>query len=183
MTEDGLYVPLRDDDLALQVLTESHREGLRAACAQDQAIWEIYPSNFAGADFDPQFDRLLAAGAARRAYAVEQDGEIVGMTAWLENGMPGWSIEIGNSYIVPRLRGTGFNRRVKRLMLDHAFACGIERVVFKVDAINARSRAAVLKLGCTEEGLMRRERRTWTGRVRDTVLYSLLSDEWKRRRP
>jgi len=195
MSEDGLYVPLREGDLALQPLTESHREGLRAACAQDDAIWDIYPFNYAGADFDPQFDRLLAGGAARRIYAIEHGGEhggehagehggeIVGMSGWLEHGAPGWSVEIGNSYIEPRLRGTGFNGRLKRLMLGHAFACGLERVVFKVDAINARSRAAVLKLGCVEEGLMRHERRTWTGRVRDTVLYSLLSDEWNERQP
>lgn len=180
MTEDGLYVPLGEGDIALRCLTESDREGLRAACAQDEAIWNIYPFSYAGADFDPQFDRLLAGGVARRAYSIAHGGEIAGMTAWLEHGAPGWSIEIGNSYIVPHLRGTGFNGRVKRMMLAHAFDCGLERVVFKVDAINARSRAAVLKLGCTEEGLMRHERRTWTGRVRDTILYSLLSDEWKR---
>jgi RimJ/RimL family protein N-acetyltransferase len=81
------------------------------------------------------------------------------------------------------LRSTGFNRRLKRLMLDHAFACGIERVVFKVDVINTRSRAAVRKLGAVEEGVMRRERKTWTGRVRDTVIYGLLREDWQAQRP
>ena len=80
----------------------------------------------------------------------------------------GHSIEIGNSYIVPRLRGTGFNGRLKRLMIDHAFAHGLTRVGFKVDEINQRSQAAVRKLGCTKEGVMRAERVTWTGRLRDT---------------
>ena len=68
-------------------------------------------------------------------------------------------------------------------MIGHAFACGLERVVFKVDVVNARSRAAVLKLGCTEEGVLRHERRTWTGRVRDTAIYGILAEEWKRREP
>lgn len=182
MADDGLHVPLADGDLRLEPLGEAHREGLRAACAQDSEIWEIYPFNYAGDAFDPQFDRLLNGGAARRAYAVLLDGAVVGMTAWLEHGAPGWSIEIGNSYIVPALRGSGFNRRVKRLMLDHAFACRLRRVMFKVDAVNARSRAAVLKLGCTQEGVMRHERETWTGRVRDTVIFSVLRDEWERLR-
>jgi len=183
MTDDGLYQPLADGGLQLQPLAEPHREGLRAACAADAEIWNIYPFNYLGDDFDPQFERMLAAGFPRRCYAIVLDGEIVGMTGWLEHGAPGWSTEIGNTYIVPRLRGTGFNARVKRLMLDHAFACGLERVCLKVDAVNARSRAAVRKLGCTEEGVMRHERRTWTGRLRDTVLYSILSHEWDRRQP
>ena len=56
-----------------------------------------------------------------------------------------------------------------------------ELVALKVDQINARSQAAVLKLGCTQEGVMRSERLTWTGRVRHTVLFSILADEWAAR--
>jgi RimJ/RimL family protein N-acetyltransferase len=50
--------------------------------------------------------------------------------------------------------------------------------MFRVDAINARSRAAVLKLGAIQEGLLRQDRVTWTGRIRDTVVFSILADEW-----
>jgi RimJ/RimL family protein N-acetyltransferase len=181
VTDDGLYVPLGAGDLRLEILAEPHREALRAACEEDREIWEIYPFSYLGEAFDPQFDRMLAGPAQRRCYAIVQDGAVVGMTAWIEHGEPGWSVEVGNSYIVPRLRGSGFNRRFKHLMLDHAFACGLERVVFKVDAINARSRAAVLKLGCTQEGVLRHERQTWTGRVRDTVTFSILRHEWNTR--
>jgi RimJ/RimL family protein N-acetyltransferase len=174
-----LYQPLHDGDLALVPLVEAHREGLRAACAQDDAIWEIYPTNYAGAAFDPQFDSLLT-NPLRQVYAIEQGGVVVGMTAWIDQGQPGWSVEIGNTFITPALRGTGFNARVKRLLLDHAFACGIERVGFKVDLLNTRSQAAVAKLGATREGVLRHERKTWTGRVRDTVAFSLLRGEWHR---
>ncbi len=174
---DGLHAALADGDLRLELLAEQHREPLRAACARDAEIWQIYPFTYEGDAFDPQFDLMLAAGT-RRCYAIVHGGAVVGMTAWIEHGQPGWSIEIGNTYIVPELRGTGFNRRIKQLMLDHAFASGLERVAFKVDAINLRSRAAVLKLGCSQEGIMRHERRTWTGRLRDTVLFSVLRDEW-----
>jgi RimJ/RimL family protein N-acetyltransferase len=179
VADDGLYVALSEGDLALVPLMAEHREGLRAACAADDEIWQVYPFNYRGADFDPQFDRLIAGGPQRRCYAVLQAGALVGMTAWIDAGQPGWAIEIGNSYIVPALRGTGLNRRMKNLLIDHAFACGLERVVFKVDMINARSRAAVAKLGATHEGVLRHERKTWTGRVRDTATFSILRDEWR----
>jgi RimJ/RimL family protein N-acetyltransferase len=179
MSDAALYVALEEGDLRIEPLDEAHREGLRAACAQDSEIWEIYPFCYAGEYFNPQFESLLRGGAARRGYAVLKAGEIVGMTAWIERGQPGWSIEIGNSFIVPALRGSGFNGRLKRLMIDHAFACGLERVVFNIDVINTRSRAAVRKLGAVEEGVQRRERKTWTGRVRDTVIYGLLHEDWR----
>lgn len=180
--DDGLYVALSDGDLQLVPLAEAHREGLRAACDADGEIWQIYPFSYAGEAFDRQFDLMLSPDRPRRCYAVVLDGEIVGMTAWIEHGAPGHSIEIGNSYIIPRLRGTGFNRRVKTLLLDHAFGQGLVRVGFKVDEINRRSQAAVLKLGCTKEGVLRSERVTWTGRMRDTGVFSLLASEWAAQR-
>ena len=70
------------------------------------------------------------------------------------------------------------NPASKRLMMAHAFESGARRVQYKVDAINARSRAAVLKLGATQEGILRQDRVTWTGRIRDTVVFSILADEW-----
>jgi RimJ/RimL family protein N-acetyltransferase len=63
-------------------------------------------------------------------------------------------------------------------MMGHAFDSGARRVVYRVDAINARSRAAVLKLGAVQEGILRQDRVTWTGRIRDTVIFSILADEW-----
>ena len=89
------------------------------------------------------------------------------------------AVEIGNTYILPEVRGTGLNGRIKRLLLDRAFACGIRRVEFRIDEINARSQAAVRKIGGVKEGVLRAERITWTGRVRDTGVFSILVDEWK----
>lgn len=120
--EDGLYVALQKGNIRLQPLAEHHREGLRAACAADAQIWAIYPHSFSGDAFDGQFDRMRAAAPQRRVYAVELCGEVVGMTGWLAHGAPGWSIEIGNTYLAPAQRGSGLNGEMKRLMLDHAFA-------------------------------------------------------------
>ena len=181
MTDSALYVPLSDGDLRLDPLQPADREPLRAACAEDTAIWTIYPLSYHGEHFDPQFDALLAGAPQKRMYAVRAGGEVVGMTGWLAHGAPGWSIEIGTTYLVPRLRGSGINGRMKRLMLDHAFACGMERVCLKVDARNTRSQAAIRKLGAVHEGVHRHDRLTWTGHVRDTVYFSILRDEWSQR--
>lgn len=176
---DDLYVALGDGDLRLVKLTEAHREALRAACAADADIWPIYSSSFGPGHFDKSFDTLIG-GAGRMPYAIIDGGALVGMTAWLRPDWSAQTVEIGNSFIHPDARGTGFNRRVKRLMLDHAFAVGIRRVEFRIDERNKRSQAAVAKLGCVKEGVLRSERRTWTGYVRDTGLWSLLADEWVR---
>ena len=63
-------------------------------------------------------------------------------------------------------------------MLREAFAGGARRVGFRVDMVNARSLAALDKLGAVREGVVRQDRVTWTGRVRDAVLFSILADEW-----
>ena len=59
-----------------------------------------------------------------------------------------------------------------------AFGCGFRRVELKVDVRNARSQAAMAKLGAVREGVIRADRVTWTGHVRDTVLFSILANEW-----
>jgi RimJ/RimL family protein N-acetyltransferase len=174
---EQLYVDLADGDLRLVKLTEAHRETLRAVCAADTDIWPIYSSSFGPEHFHKSFD-TLTGGAGRMAYAIMVGDTLVGMTAWLRPDVSAQTVEIGNSFIHPDARGTGFNGRLKRLMLDHAFAVGIRRIEFRIDERNKRSQAAVAKLGCTKEGVLRSERITWTGYVRDTGLWSLLADEW-----
>lgn len=177
MIRDRLYVELADGDLRLVKLAEAHREALRAVCAADGDIWTIYSSSFGGEHFDASFDALVGGGG-RMPYAIFDRDTLVGMTAWLRPDWSAQTVEIGNSYIHPNARGTGFNGRLKRLMIDHAFAAGIRRIEFRIDERNKRSQAAVAKLGCTKEATLRSERITWTGHVRDTALWSLLADEW-----
>jgi len=174
---DRLYVELADGNLRLVKLAEAHREALRAACAADTDIWPIYSSSFDPDRFDAAFDTLIGH-ASRMPYAIFGGDTLVGMTAYLRPDVSAQTVEIGNSFIHPDARGTGFNGRLKRLMLDHAFAVGIRRIEFRIDERNKRSQAAVAKLGCTKEGVLRSERITWTGYVRDTGLWSLLADEW-----
>lgn len=175
---DALYVELADGDLRLVKLTEAHREALRPVCAADPDIWPIYSSSFGPDHFDASFAALIGH-ENRMPYAIMDGERLVGMTAWLRPDWTAQTVEIGNSYIHPDARGTGFNGRLKRLMIDHAFRVGIRRIEFRIDERNKRSQAAVAKLGCTKEGVLRSERITWTGYLRDTGLWSLLSGEWQ----
>jgi RimJ/RimL family protein N-acetyltransferase len=177
--QDALYVDLADGDLRLVKLIETHRAALRAVCAADADIWTIYSSSFDPEHFDKSFDTLIGGGG-RMPYAIFDGDRLVGMTAWLRPDWSAQTVEIGNSYIHPDARGTGFNGRLKRLMIDHAFAVGIRRIEFRIDERNKRSQAAVAKLGATKEGVLRSERITWTGYDRDTGLWSLLPREWRR---
>ncbi len=177
-----LFAPMRDGELHLGLLDEEHREPLRAACAEDPAIWEIYPYSFFGEHFDAAFDSCLGR-TREQAFAVHENGSLVGMSSYLGVDEPNRVLEMGRTYFVPRVRGTGLNRRVKQLMLDRAFASGFTRVEFRVDTRNGRSMAAVEKLGAVREGTLRRNRITWTGHVRDTAVFAILADEWQPARP
>jgi RimJ/RimL family protein N-acetyltransferase len=172
----GLSVALRDGELELLPLTEAHREGLRAACAADAEIWDIYPYSMLGAAFDPAFDAMFAV-PLRLPFAIVAAGEVMGCTSYWHD-VPNAVVEIGGSYLHPGLRGSGANRRLKRLMIEHAFATGIRRIEFRVDTRNTRSMAAVEKLGAKREGILRRNRVTWTGFIRDTAVFGLFPEDW-----
>lgn len=174
---EGLRVELSDGGVRLVPLAEHHFEPLRAACAEDPDIWEIYPHSMLGEHFD-------AALAGRKKtpgiiFAACLGDEVVGITSYLRPDPVNGVVEIGGTYIAPRVRGTGYNRTMKKLLIEHAFALGYRRIVFLVDERNARSQAAVLKLGATREGMYRRDRITWTGHVRNTCIFGLLREEWR----
>ncbi|HET9640586.1 MAG TPA: GNAT family protein [Allosphingosinicella sp.] len=175
---DALGAPMREGDLSLEPMAEGHREALKAACAQDPDIWSIYATSYDPDHFDSAFD-LIRSRANWRGFSIVLGGELAGMSCYLGIDIPRQTLEIGNTYYLPKLRGTGFNRRVKDLMLARAFGCGFRRVEFRVDSRNGRSQAAMAKIGGVREGLLRQDRITWTGHVRDTVLFSILADEWK----
>ena len=168
---------MSDGDLLIEPLGEEHRAALKAACAEDGEIWEIYSVSYGPEQFDGSFD-LLRSRPNWQAFAILLNGEIVGMSAFISIEPDRGVLEIGNTYYVPRLRGTGFNRRVKELMMRRAIDCGFRRIEFRVDARNLRSQAAMAKIGGVREGVLRADRITWTGHVRDTVLFSILANEW-----
>ena len=175
---DRLGSAMAGTEVRLEPLAEEHRSALKAACAEDLDIWPIYAWSWDPDHFDSTFDRVMALESWRR-FAIFSRGRLVGISCFIGIDAERGVVEIGNTYYVPEMRGTGFNRQVKDLMLGRAFDCGFRRIEFRVDARNARSQAAMAKLGAVREGVIRADRITWTGHVRDTVLFSILADEWK----
>lgn len=172
---------MQDRHVRLEPLGEQHCAQLREACDADPALWrDLYPFSMAGEHFDAAWDRLTrqVADGSWITFAVVARETCVGMTSYIAPDAVNATVEIGGTYYAPDVRGGAVNPAAKRLMLANAFEAGARRVQFKVDAINARSRAAVLKLGATQEGVLRQDRVTWTGRIRDTVVFSILADEW-----
>jgi RimJ/RimL family protein N-acetyltransferase len=165
------------DGCRAEPFSERYRAQLKAACAEDRDIWQIYASNFGPDGFDESIDRYVAK-PDNRTFVLFDDDELAGMSSFLGIDPNRQVLEIGGTYYRPRFRGTGFNRRVKDMMLHRAFDCGIRRVEFRVDRRNLRSQAAMKKLGAVREGVMRADRITWTGHVRDTVLFAILKDEY-----
>jgi RimJ/RimL family protein N-acetyltransferase len=171
--------PMADGEIRLEPLTEAHRAALKAACAEDLEVWPIYAISYDPDHFDTSFDALMARPNGR-AFAIFSGDKLIGMSCYLGIEPARGVLEIGNTYYIPALRGTGLNRVVKDLMIGRAIDCGFRRIEFRVDARNARSQAAMAKLGAVREGVIRAERITWTGHVRDTVLFSILAAEWER---
>ena len=106
-------------------------------------------------------------------------GSVVGSTRFLNLDPAHRRVEIGSTWVAPPWQRTSVNTEAKYLMLRHAFeTLGCIRVELKTDALNQRSRAAIRRLGALEEGTFRRHMITASGRVRDSVYYSILAEEW-----
>jgi hypothetical protein len=172
----GLSKPMTGDGCRAELFSERYREPLKAACAEDGQIWQIYANNFGPDGFDNSVDRYVSP--ANRTFVLFDGDELAGMSSFIGIDAGRQVLEIGGTYYRPHLRGSGFNRRVKDMMLARAFECGVRRVEFRVDIRNGRSQAAMKKLGAVREGIIRADRITWTGHVRDTVLFSILKEEW-----
>ena len=175
---DRLSEPMTGDGCRAELFEQRHREPLRAACAEDSDIWVIYSNNFGPEGFDQSIERYVS-NPRNRTFILFEGGELAGMSSYLGIDEGRQVLEIGGTFYRPHLRGTGFNRRVKDMMLSRAFDCGIRRVEFRVDRRNGRSQAAMKKIGAVREGVLRADRITWTGHVRDTVLFAILRDEWR----
>ena len=157
------------------------KELVRSAIDCDPDSWAIMPSNTMGDRFDDFWSEACSAPPSQRVwYAIRRraDDRIVGTLGFSTALASQGGIEIGGTFLHPDARGGLVNPETKLLMLDHAFTSGAVRVQLRVDSRNARSQAAVAKLGAVREGVMRRDKLTWTGYIRDSVVFSILSDEW-----
>ena len=175
----GLLAVLEADALRLEPLEERHRKDLRAACAEDAAIWQMYGVSYDPEHFEESFTALLA-NEARLPLAILVGGSLAGVTSWINPDVKNLSAEIGNTYLRPSARGGAVNGPLKRTMLAHGFVCGLKRMYFSVDTRNERSMAACAKIGATLEGVLRNHMITWTGYLRDSAIYSVVERDRER---
>jgi len=134
-------------------------------------------------DFQTLMDKAFAEqgrGESVVFATVERtSGQTIGSTRFMNIDRANRRVEIGSTWIAPAWQRTAVNTEAKYLMLRHAFEVwGCMRLELKTDALNQKSRNAILRIGAKEEGTLRRHLVTWTGRVRDTVYFSILDDEW-----
>lgn len=106
-------------------------------------------------------------------------GQVIGSTRFMNIDRANRRVEIGSTWIAPAWQRSAVNTEAKYLMLRHAFEVWqCIRVELKTDALNQKSRNAILRIGAKEEGTLRRHVITWTGRVRDSVYFGILDSEW-----
>jgi RimJ/RimL family protein N-acetyltransferase len=133
------------------------------------------------------FERLVEKALAEQEHGesvvfatVECRSErVIGSTRFMNIDRANRRVEIGSTWIAPEWQRTAVNTEAKHLMLRHAFEVWqCFRVELKTDALNQRSRNAILRIGAKEEGTLRKHVITWTGRVRDSVYFSIRDAEW-----
>jgi len=172
---------LQNAQVRLEPLADSNREALRVP-AGDRDIWAFMTQRGDGAHFDAWFDKMLtaSAGPSQISHAVidAASGACVGHTGFLEISAAHARVEIGWTWYAARARGGLVNPACKHLLLARTFACGAQRVELKTHHLNQRSQRAIARLGAVREGVLRSHYATWTGQRRDTVMFSILKDEW-----
>lgn len=170
--------------VTLLPLQQEHAPALLRA-AQDGQLWQSKVTNIPGPDTMDQY--LATALAGRQAgtvmpYAIVQraTGAIVGSTRFWKIDRLNRKLEIGHTWLAASVQRTGINTEAKLLLLTHAFeTMRAVRVQFTTDELNEQSRAAILRLGAVQEGIVRHERIMPDGRKRNSVRFSMIDTEWE----
>ena len=179
---DLSITPLEDSFVRLEPFTEALKDQVRRALDCDSTSWDIMVGAAYGSYFDGWWASAMTALAAgsRIPYAVRRktDGAVVGTTSLYEIKPNYRRCEIGSTFYRPEARGGPVNPACKRLLFAHAFDAGAVRVEIITDAVNAGSQAAIRKLGARDEGVLRKHKITFTGRIRDTAQFAVLDEDW-----
>jgi RimJ/RimL family protein N-acetyltransferase len=167
----------------LEPLTIDHLEGL-CAVGLDERLWTVGLNALHTRD---DIQRYIADALEQQhkglaipfATIDRRNGAVAGSTRFGAIDPVNKRVEIGWTWLGKHWQRTGLNSEAKFLMLVHAFEVWrCVRVEFKTDRLNTQSRNAILRIGAKEEGILRKHTVTSTGRIRDTVYYSIIDDEW-----
>lgn len=164
----------------LEPFDERHRGPLAALAGAEPEIFRHFPFPIVRDGYSAWFDTLRADQAEGRSipHTVLLDGRPVGQSCYLNIRARDAGVEIGSTWYAKAAQGGIVNPSAKLLLIGHAFACGAERVELKTDALNAQSRAAMLKMGAQFEGIHRRHMRRTDGTLRDTAWFSVVREDW-----
>jgi N-acetyltransferase len=174
---------LRGRRVTLESLSAEHLPGLASAIL-DGNLWEIpvtvvpHPADLAA--FLNRAETRYAAHLELVFITVDTaSGTIVGSTRFMNINREHRRVEIGFTFSANSWQRTYVNTEAKYLMLRHAFETwGCHRVEFITDVLNEKSRAAIRRLGAKEEGVLRNHMIMRDGRLRDSVIHSVVKPEW-----
>ena len=167
----------------LEPLSESHAADL-SAVGLDPELWKWIPFQVLTPDQMLGYIRAARADQAKGtalpfATIDRASGKAIGSTRFMNIDVPNKRVEIGSTWLAPAFQRTAINTEAKFLMMRHAFeTLGSNRVELKTDSLNMKSRNAILRIGAKQEGVLRSHMVTWSGRLRDTVYFSVLAPEW-----
>lgn len=176
-------VTLEGSAVRLEPLSLSHHTQL-CKIGLDFELWHWTTTNVrTPAEMRAYIENALAEqarGTSLPFATIDQaSGKVIGSTRYLNIDASNLRVEIGATWIAKDWQRTAANTEAKYLMLRHAFEkFGCIRVEFKTDSLNQQSRDAILRLGAKEEGTLRNHMLTWTGRIRNTVYFSVIDSEW-----
>lgn len=167
----------------LQPLQKEHAAQLVQAAA-DGELWNMKVTVIPGPDTVAQYIATALEGRANQTVMpfviVRRDtGQIVGSTRFWKIDLANRKMEIGHTWLGSSTQRSGINTEAKLLLLTHAFeALQAIRVQFTTDELNEKSRAAILRIGAKQEGIVRNERIMPDGRKRNSVRFSIIDTEW-----
>lgn len=176
------HITLIGSRLTLEPYSEANKAEVQTVLDCDAEAWNVFSLGGQGEHFAGWWQRLTDGMRAGTwlPYAMREHntGKVIGTSSYLNLKLERQTLEIGGTFIHPDYRSGVANPESKLLMLTHAFNCGARRVEFLTDARNLRSQAALTKLGALREGIARRDRITWAGHIRDSVIFAITDLEW-----
>jgi RimJ/RimL family protein N-acetyltransferase len=176
-------VTLRGNLVTLEPMALEHADALTAAGLHPE-LWTLHPRPIGSAADMRAYVELALDEQARGVslpFAVlhRVSNRVVGSTRFMDIALPHRRLEIGSTWYAPAFQRSGVNVESKLLLLTHAFEhVGIQKVVFKTETLNERSRRAILALGAREEGTFKRQLVADNGRKRDMVYFAIFDDMW-----
>ncbi len=176
---------LENDVVLLRPLVENDFEHLLPFAINEPELWKFSLVSPAGADGMKDY---IAAAIDGRAKGIEYPfivfdkrvQQYAGSTRFYDIQMNNKSMQLGYTWYGKAFQGTGLNKNCKLLLLQFAFEkLGLERVEFRADNNNERSKAAMRSIGCVEEGVLRSHVATFTELRRNSIILSILKNEWE----